>query len=102
MDKTKTESGFCDSLLKIVAQERLTLFAGAGVGVRAGLPDWRGFVEHLISVAAKYEKETAAIMQARAKAGLLADAVSYYKVCRLILYLIDYKRSIAHYNSTRR
>ncbi len=81
---TDPSDELCGSLLKIFSSERLILFAGAGVGVRAGLVDWRGFVAHLITVAEKYEKETAAIMAARTQAGLLADAISYYKLCRLI------------------
>lgn len=75
---------FCDSLLNPLSGERPILFAGAGVGARAGLPDWGRFVSHLTSVASKYEKETATIMEARARAGLLADAVFYYKKCPLI------------------
>ena len=45
---------FCDSLLEIFASERLILFAGAGVGVHAGLWDWRSFVAHLITVASRW------------------------------------------------
>ena len=74
----------CDFLVKLLTEQRTILFAGAGVGVRAGLPDWPGFVEHLVGVAARYENETAAIMRVRKQAGLLADAISYYKFCRLI------------------
>ncbi|HEX9224778.1 MAG TPA: SIR2 family protein [Candidatus Acidoferrales bacterium] len=80
----QTAKHFCETLFRIVSNERLVLFAGAGVGVRARLPDWRGYVQYLISVARKYEKETAAIMDARANSGLLAEAISYYKLCPLI------------------
>jgi len=30
--------GFCGRLFELLAKERLVLFAGAGVGVQAGLP----------------------------------------------------------------
>ncbi len=74
----------CETLFEVLSGENLVLFAGAGVGVHAGLPDWRGFATHLASVARKYEPDTAAIMEARISAGRLADAVSYYKLCHLI------------------
>ena len=44
--------------------QRLTLFAGAGVGAIAGLPDWRKYMESLASTAELYEPETAALMRA--------------------------------------
>lgn len=91
-------NGLCDSLFKIITSERLILFAGAGVSVRAGLLDWRGFVAHLITTAEKYERETASIMSARTKAGLLADAVSYYKLCRLIPEGEKFKELVAPFD----
>lgn len=84
MAEDKSPMELCDNLLRIFTQERLVLFAGAGVGVQAGLPDWNAFINHLVSVAQKFEKETALIMKARAKAGLLDEAVFYYKICTLI------------------
>ena len=77
-NQAKGENSFCDSLFEIISTQRLILFAGAGVSTHAGLADWRGFVAHLITIAEKYERETAAIMSARTNTGLLADAVSYY------------------------
>lgn len=75
---------FCDSLLALTSREHLVLFAGAGVGVHAGLMDWSAFISHLIRVAAKYEPETAALMKVRAQAGLLAEAARYYKLSCMI------------------
>lgn len=80
----KAKNHFCKKLLTLFSSKRLVLFAGAGVGTRAGLPDWSGFVEHLISVASRYEEETASLMRVRAKQGKLAEAVHYFKVCDLI------------------
>ncbi len=56
----------CERLLRILTEEPVVLFAGAGVGVRAGLPDWKNYLSHLISVAEQYEKDTALIMWSRA------------------------------------
>src|SRR5579859_2330561 len=94
-------SAFCDSLLKVFSKEKLILFAGAGVSVHAGLLDWRSFVAHLITIAEKYERETAAIMSSRTKAGLLADAVSYYKLCRLIPEGVKFKELITPFSEDK-
>ena len=71
----------CERLLRILTEEPVVLFAGAGVGVRAGLPDWRNYLSHLISVAEQYEKETALIMRSRASENRFADSAHYYKIC---------------------
>lgn len=60
------------------------LFAGAGVGVHAGLKNWNDFISHLIQVAENYEPETATLMKVRSKAGLLAEAARYYKLSCMI------------------
>lgn len=80
----ESAAGLRNSLKELVSGQPLVLFAGAGVGVRAGLPDWKEFVSGLIAVASKYEPATAGIMQVRAQAGRLDEALTYYKLCSLI------------------
>ncbi len=64
--------------------KELVLFAGAGVGKRANLPDWDAFLGHLVNVAADYEHETAELMRKRISQDRLADAAHLYKTCPLI------------------
>ncbi len=74
----------CERLLRILTEEPVVLFAGAGVGVRAGLPDWRNYLSHLISVAEQYEKDTALIMRSRASDQRFSESAHYYKICPYI------------------
>ena len=60
------------------------LFAGAGVGRRAGFPLWGEYVEHLAAVAEHYEPETAILMRKRVAANLYLEALHLYKTCVLI------------------
>ena len=61
------------------SRRRPALFAGAGVGARAGRPDWRLYVERLADVASQYEAETASIMRRRIESGNFPGAVQYFK-----------------------
>ncbi len=72
-------------LLEIARRPGSILFAGAGVGKRAGLPDWYEYVEFLATVADAYELETGTLMRKRAASSLLTHALELYKKCPLIL-----------------
>ena len=73
------------TLLDFLGQPNSVCFAGAGVGVRAGLPDWTGYMEHLVTTAEKHEPETAAVMRARIAAGRFSEAAHYFKKCNMPL-----------------
>jgi len=73
-----------EKISRLFKEKRLTLFAGAGVGVLAGLPDWQKYMESLASLAESYEPETAALMRTRMRAELYPEAAHYYKTCALI------------------
>jgi hypothetical protein len=64
-----------------VKSEQLTLFAGAGVGVQAGLPDWKTYLEDLIAFTAQYEPESAELMRKRIAGDHYPEAAHYYKTC---------------------
>jgi hypothetical protein len=72
------------AICEVASTRESILFAGAGVGKRAGLPDWKEYIEHLTVVAEKYEKETATLMRLRYSSGLFTVAISLYKACPLI------------------
>lgn len=84
MAKVLSLATLADTILRIVSKPGCILFAGAGVGKRAGLPDWPQYLEHLASVAERYEPPTAGLMRARVKARLLTHAAAYYKQCPVI------------------
>src|SRR2546421_3300454 len=73
-----------ERLVDLFRRQEFFLFAGAGVGRRAGLPDWSGYLAHLVSVAAAYEEETAALMRKRVEQGSLPEAAHIYKTCTVI------------------
>lgn len=68
------------------------LFAGAGVGVRAGLPDWGRFMEHLAVVADDHEPLIAELIRKRASRGSFISAGTAYKICEEIPIGIRYTR----------
>lgn len=84
MASTTTCAALAEKVSLLFKEKRLTLFAGAGVGVLAGLPDWQSYMEALAAVAGSYEPETASLMRARMKAVLYPEAAHYYKTCALI------------------
>lgn len=65
-------------------RKNAALFAGAGVGVRAGLPDWMTLMEHLSEVAGRYHKLTSELILDRAKNGHFTGAATIYKSAREI------------------
>ncbi len=89
-----------ERLVELFKDTRLTLFAGAGVGVRAGLPGWKEYVSHLVDVASKYERETAKLMKIRVGQGLFTDAIHLYKVCPVIPYGPKYKALASPFERT--
>lgn len=58
-----------------------TLFAGAGVGVRAGLPTWQQFMDKLATFAQNFDTETASLIKKRASNCHFLEAASVYKTC---------------------
>lgn len=61
----------------------VALFAGSGVGVHAGLPDWSHYLEMLAQVADKYEKPIGDLMRSRIASKNLSMAATYYKTCQM-------------------
>jgi hypothetical protein len=68
-------------IIDFVRQKGSCLFAGAGVGRKAGLPSWSEYLEHLARVADLYEKETAVLIRKRVKTGHYLEAAELYKEC---------------------
>lgn len=64
----------------IRGSRRPIVFAGAGVGVHAGLPDWNGFMEHLASIADKFDTEltTGNLIRKRANSQNFLGAAAVY------------------------
>lgn len=61
------------------------LFAGAGVGAKAGLPTWPELMEHLAKVTEQHgELETAELIRIRYKSGHYLNAATIYKSCPTI------------------
>jgi hypothetical protein len=56
-----------------------TLFAGAGVGVQAGLPSWQQFMALLADFCQEYDPESATLIRTRAEKGNYLEAASVYK-----------------------
>jgi len=73
-----------DHLYDAARNVRSTLFAGAGVGGRAGLPSWRQFVLGLADATEQYDPDTAFLMRKRAEAGSLLNALDVFGICELI------------------
>ena len=57
------------------------LFAGAGVGARAGLPDWPQYMELLALAADPQDPLTAGLIRKRAASGHFLEAAVVYKSC---------------------
>lgn len=62
-------------------KENVALFAGAGVGARAGLPTWTEFMEILAKEAEKYEPDASALIRKYAEQGHYLSAATTYKIC---------------------
>lgn len=65
----------------LASSKNPALFAGAGVGVRAGLPTWPQFMEHLATVAKMYDPLTGDLIHQRIASGHLLSAAVVYKTC---------------------
>lgn len=72
------------SLCDLALTAGSTLFAGAGVGGRAGLPSWRQFVLHCAEKTEPYDPDTAYLMKRRLESGSLLNALDLFGVCPLI------------------
>jgi len=68
-------------IVDFTGQKASCLFAGAGVGKKAGLPAWPEYLEHLACVAERYEKETAVLIRKRVSTGRYVEAAELYKEC---------------------
>jgi hypothetical protein len=76
-----SEEELASRIVDFVQQRGSCLFAGAGVGKRAGLPTWLEHLEYLASVAGRYEKETEVLMRKRLKTRHYLEAAGLYKEC---------------------
>lgn len=73
-----------DELLDAVIQPGSTLFAGAGVGSRAGLPDWRSFVLGVADECDTYDTDTATMMRKAAHSGNFLYALELFRISPVI------------------
>jgi hypothetical protein len=73
----------CDRIVELFSSPGVVLFAGAGVGQRAGLLSWQAYIEYLAEVAERHEPESAKLIRLRARAGQLAEAVDFYKLAKI-------------------
>ena len=80
-----TEMSLEDSLRRFLSNsESPVLFAGAGVSTRAGLPNWRNYLEYLAQEIDRFDKPTSNIMRSRIASGDYANAAQYYFICNSI------------------
>lgn len=68
-------------IIDFVKQQGSCLFAGAGTSIKAGLPSWREYLEHLVTIAGKYESLTAELMKKRMSTMSYLEAAQYYRDC---------------------
>jgi hypothetical protein len=75
-------NGISDTIYKfLTTSNNPALFAGAGVGARAGLPTWLQFMEHLAAVANNYDPLTGELIRRRTESGHYLNAALIYKTC---------------------
>jgi hypothetical protein len=86
-------------IIEHTVQQGSCLFAGAGVGQRAGLPGWAEYLEHLACVANDYEEETAVLIRKRVAGGHYLEAAELYKECIEIPDGVKYKELAAPFRS---
>ena len=91
-----------EKILAFVAQRGSCLFAGAGVGKKAGLPSWPEYLAHLSSVAGQYEEETAILMRKRVVENYYLEAAQLYKSCVVIPSGEKYKQLVSPFISNPR
>ena len=68
-----------DLLLDYLSAENTSLFGGAGIGVRTGLPSWHQYLEHLADAADNYNKLDGALIRQRASKNQFVAAASVFK-----------------------
>jgi len=72
-----------EALAEFFRQSRLpTLFAGAGVSARGGLPSWPSYLSKLGAAAGEYDPYIKFIIDKAVADGALTDAASLYLMCR--------------------
>jgi hypothetical protein len=88
----------------LAKSEQPVLFAGAGVSVKAGMPDWTGYLSELAAAAATFDPFTKYQMDDAIKEGALEVAASYYQICRKIpeaTRLLDLVAPLTTYDSKK-
>jgi hypothetical protein len=93
-------TGLAAKLAQFLQERGACLFAGAGVGKKAGLPLWDEYVEHLASVADRYEAETGVLIRKRLSSSHHLEAATYYKQCILIPDGVKYQELGAPFSTT--
>lgn len=79
---TLDAKGISDAMYEFLkTSKNPALFAGAGVGARAGLPTWPQFMEHLATVAGNYESLAGALIRKWTESGQYLSAAAVYKIC---------------------
>lgn len=68
-----------DKLVSVIQPGESVLFAGAGVGARAGLVDWKNYLRTLAREAGKHEKAVEKLMLSRIKAKQYLNAAHLFK-----------------------
>ena len=76
---TASSEQLTSKIIEFARQQGSCLFAGAGVAKRAGLPSWDEYLEHLSSIAGRYDKDLEALMRKRLRARLYLETAELYK-----------------------
>ena len=77
----KTATEVAEQLAIIFNDGPCSLFAGAGVSARAGLPVWTQYLDLLADKTRAYEPLTAELVHKRIQSKLFLDAASLFKTC---------------------
>jgi len=80
-----SDNDIADFIYKALSAENPTLFAGAGVGCRAGFPDWPSYIEYLAQMCdTQGDQASAALIRERAARSNLLSAATVYKTSDVI------------------
>jgi hypothetical protein len=80
-----TAEELAQEIAQFLVDPRAIIFAGAGVGVRVGLPTWQQWLTHLATVCRKYKDRLAAdLIEERVKEGDFLGAAVIYKTSQHI------------------